>query len=90
MKFVVYTKPDCGYCVMVKKLMNENNLEYDEVDITQDHEAHNFVVNVKKHRTVPQIYLDGQLFVEGGYQGMKKHIQEQKDTQELLNSLGGI
>jgi hypothetical protein len=26
------------------------------------------------HRTVPQIYQNGELFVEGGYTGMKQYL----------------
>jgi glutaredoxin len=29
------------------------------------------------HRTVPQIYKDGKLFVEGGYQGLSKLNEDQ-------------
>ena len=37
------------------------------------------------HRTVPQIYQDGKLFVAGGFQGLKKLTNEQ-----LTEMLGDV
>jgi glutaredoxin-related protein len=40
------------------------------------------------HRTVPQIYFNGSLFVEGGWQGLSKMSAEQMlEKIELRNSL---
>jgi len=37
------------------------------------------------HRTVPQIYQDGKLFVEGGFQGLSKLTEDQ--LKEKLNAI---
>ena len=39
-------------------------------------EARQFIMEAG-HRTVPQIYKDGKLFVEGGFQGLSKLTDDQ-------------
>lgn len=40
------------------------------MDISEDTVACEFVKS-KGHKTVPQIYLEGKILVEGGYDGLK-------------------
>ncbi len=36
------------------------------------------------HRTMPQIYQDDEIFVEGGFQGLKEHLDKETiDTTQL-------
>lgn len=66
-------------------LLTQKGIQYEEIRVDQDPEAREFIINAG-HRTVPQIYRDGQLFVEGGYQGLVKldesAFQELKGNQE--------
>ncbi len=48
-----------------KTLLNNNSIPFEEVNIGLDPDARKFVVN-EGHRTVPQLYVKGQLLVEGG------------------------
>ncbi len=70
MSLTLYTKNNCAYCVQAKTLLKNINVEFAEVNIETDVDARNFVIN-EGHRTMPQIYLDGKLFVEGGFNGLK-------------------
>jgi glutaredoxin 3 len=67
----VYSKNNCPFCVQAKNLLKLKGLEYQEVKIDEDETAKQFIVN-QGHRTVPQIYRDGVLLVEGGYQGLSR------------------
>jgi glutaredoxin 3 len=71
----VYSKNNCPYCVQAKNLLTLKGIEYTEVKIDEVPEAREFVVG-EGHRTVPQIYKDGKLLVEGGYQGLSKQSEE--------------
>lgn len=66
----LYTKNNCGYCMQAKALLKNNNIEFEEINIEENPEARDFVIN-EGHRTMPQIYKDGKLFVEGGYTGLR-------------------
>ena len=79
----VYTKNHCGFCMMAKGLLNTKGMEYTEINIEEDSEAMDFIMS-EGHRSVPQIYKDGELFVEGGFQGLKDHFDKENiDTTQL-------
>jgi glutaredoxin 3 len=67
----VYSKNNCPFCVQAKNLLKLKGLDFEEVKIDENTEAREFVL-AEGHRTVPQIYKDGKLLVEGGYQGLAK------------------
>jgi glutaredoxin 3 len=83
----VYSKSSCLYCDQAKNYLQNKNINYREIRIDQDDEARDFILS-QGHRTVPQIYMDGKIFVEGGWQGLSKMTAEDIFTEiELRNSL---
>ena len=66
---IVYSKKDCVFCDRAKSLLVQKGIEFQEIKVDEDQQARDFVVD-KGHRTVPQIYFDGELLVENGYQGL--------------------
>ena len=69
--------------MMAKGLLNNRGLEYTEINIEEDSEAYDFIIN-EGHRTMPQFYKEGKLFVEGGFQGLKDHLDKETiDTTQL-------
>ena len=67
----VYSKNNCPFCVQAKNMLKMKGIDFAEVKIDEDAEARDFIL-AQGHRTVPQIYRDGTLLVEGGYQGLAK------------------
>lgn len=79
----MYTKNNCGYCQMAKGLLNNRDMEYTEINVEESREAMEFLQH-QGHRTMPQFYQDGELFVEGGFQGLKDHLDKENiDTTQL-------
>lgn len=82
----IYTKTHCPYCTSAKTLMKNRGIEFEEINIEKNPEARSFLVE-QQHRTVPQIYYRGQLFVEGGYTGFAAMTEESiKQRFEELNA----
>jgi glutaredoxin 3 len=71
---VIYSRDNCPYCDMVKNLLGEHGITYSEVDVMSDDQARSFLKD-QGHKTVPQIYQNGKLFVEGGFMGMKALLE---------------
>jgi glutaredoxin len=71
----VYSKNNCPYCVQAKNLLTLKGINYTEIKIDENADAKEFVVG-EGHRTVPQIYQDDKLLVEGGYQGLVRQSEE--------------
>lgn len=67
----IYSKKNCPQCEQAKALLNRKHIMFEEISIDQDPIARQFIISAG-HRTVPQIYNSGKLFVEGGYSGLAK------------------
>lgn len=61
--------------MQAKNLLKLKGVNYTEVKIDEDAAAKDFILS-EGHRTVPQLYKDGKLLVEGGYQGLAKQAPE--------------
>ena len=86
----IYSKNNCGYCVQAKSLLKNNDIPYEEINIEVDADQMQFILS-EGHRTMPQIYKDGKLFVEGGFQGLQGlGIDGIKDKLLDVSSLGDI
>ncbi len=85
----LYTKNNCGYCLQAKALLKNNDIPFEEVNIETDTNAKEFVIT-EGHRTMPQIYKDGKLFVEGGFQGLTNLGVDTIKTKLGLTSLGSL
>lgn len=85
----LYTKNNCGFCLQAKALLKNNDIPYTEVNIEEDAEAMTFVVN-EGHRTMPQIYQNDKLFVEGGFTGLRDLGVDAIKTRLGLVSLGSL
>lgn len=81
MMLTIYSKTVCPYCVQTKNYLKQKNINFREVNIEQDEAAREFIQS-EGHRTVPQIYLMGKLFVEGGWNGLSK-----MSTEEILDEI---
>ena len=71
----VYSKAHCPFFDKDKALLKLKGIAFDEVRIDQSSEAREFIMG-EGHRTVPQLYKDGKLLVEGGYTGLAKQPAE--------------
>jgi glutaredoxin len=87
---ILYSKPLCPYCDGAEHYLKKNGFEYTKIDVSEDLDSLNFIKS-KGHRTVPQIYLEDKLLVEGGYDSLRKllpselndRIQQHVNGQEI-------
>ncbi len=74
MSAVVWSKDQCGNCVMAKNLLRNEGVEYEERNISQGPWTREQLLAAVPHaRTLPQVILDGNLI--GGYDQLKKHFE---------------
>lgn len=57
-KVVVYVKDYCPYCTKAKNLLRKKNVEFEEIDISDDDELQESVIKRSGQRTVPQIFIN--------------------------------
>ena len=74
---VIYTKDWCGYCRAAKRLLEQLQLPYEEVDVTHDQAGYRAMVDKADGRTsVPQIFIDGRGI--GGYTDLYQLVQQNR------------
>ena len=62
-KVTIYTTPTCVYCKMTKAFFKENNIAYEERDVSIDTAARDEMVAKSNQMGVPVIDIDGELTV---------------------------
>ena len=62
-KVIIYATPTCVYCKMTKAFFKENNVQYDEKDVSADAVARDEMISKSSQMGVPVIDIDGQLTV---------------------------
>lgn len=72
---IVWSKDYCPYCVNAKALLDSKGIVYEERNISQGNWTKEQLLEaVPGARTVPQIFLDGELI--GGYDQLKEHFNK--------------
>jgi glutaredoxin 3 len=73
MKAIVWSKDPCPFCDQAKNLLTLKGIEYEERNITNGAWTKEQLLEaVPTARTVPQIFLDGQLI--GGFNELRSHL----------------
>lgn len=69
-KAKIFSTPTCHYCRLAKEWMNENNVEFEEVDVKADLEARKFMIEKSNQMGVPvTITAEGHVLV--GFNGFQ-------------------
>jgi glutaredoxin len=72
MKAVVWSKNQCPFCDQAKALLKQRGIEFEEKKIGEGYTREDLLESVPTARTVPQIFLDGNLI--GGFTELKRHL----------------
>lgn len=62
-KVRVFSTPTCPYCVTLKEFLKERNIEFEDIDVSQDQEALKEMIEKSKQMGVPVIDIDGEIVV---------------------------
>jgi len=72
-KVLIYTRNNCVWCDRAKNLLKINNLEYDEVDLSDDVLRENFYKKFNNSiKTMPQIFIDDNRI--GGFEALVDYL----------------
>tara|TARA_B100002051_G_scaffold227732_1_gene223966 strand:+ start:357 stop:611 length:255 start_codon:yes stop_codon:yes gene_type:complete len=78
----VYSGPMCNYCDAAKRLLERNNLEFTNIDVsTKEGLRDEMTKKANGRRTIPQIFFDD--YHVGGYQ----ELRDLEKNGKLLSSL---
>lgn len=59
----IYTTPTCPYCVRAKQFLQENNIDFESIDVSTNQVAAEEMVRISGQMGVPVLDIDGQIIV---------------------------
>lgn len=62
-KVKVYSTPTCPFCQLAKKFLTENNIEYEDIDVSVNKEKAEDMVELSGQIGVPVIVIDEEIIV---------------------------
>jgi glutaredoxin len=74
MKATVWSKYHCPYCDQAKALLTSKGIQFEEKKIGDGYTKEELLEAVPNARSVPQIFLDGELV--GGFTELKQKLTE--------------
>lgn len=75
MTAIIWSKDDCPFCVQAKALLTRKGIEYEEKKIGDGYTKEDLLKEVPDARTVPQIFIDGELI--GGFKELSTKLMSQ-------------
>ena len=74
MKAIVWSKYHCPFCDQAKALLTSKGIQFEERKIGDGYTKEELLEAVPNARTVPQIFLDGELI--GGFTELRTKLTE--------------
>jgi glutaredoxin 3 len=71
-KAIIWSKDHCPYCVQAKALLSQKGIVFEERKIGDGYTKEDLLEAVPNARTVPQIFLDGELV--GGFTELRARL----------------
>jgi glutaredoxin 3 len=62
-RVVVYSTPTCGYCVAVKRYLQQHRVSFRDIDISRDPQSAAEMKRKSRQQGVPVIEVNGQIIV---------------------------
>ena len=63
MAVIIYSTPACTYCMMAKKYLAANNVEYEEINVAENKKAADEMIEKSGQRGVPVIDINGTIII---------------------------
>ena len=80
-RIIIFTLNGCGHCSVLKGELNNEGIEYTEIEVSKHEEIWNKVVKQTEHNILPTVFIslngedDGPVFVPG---------RDYKDKDEIV------
>lgn len=59
----VYSIPTCPWCIKLKQFLKDNDIIFDDVDVSSDQSAAEKMIEISGQMSVPVIDIDGEIIV---------------------------
>jgi len=59
----VYSTPTCPFCIRAKQFLKENNIAFEDIDVSSNPQAVEEMIKVSGQMGVPVLDIDGEIIV---------------------------
>lgn len=59
----LFSTPTCPYCHTLKEFLKERNVSFEDIDVSQDEEARNYMVEKTGKMEVPVMEINGEIVI---------------------------
>ncbi len=74
-KVKVYSTPTCPYCHSVKEFLKDNNVKFEDIDVSRNSNASKEMIEKSGQMGVPVIDIDNQIIVGFNRPAIKKALK---------------
>jgi len=57
----VYITPACPYCYTLKEFLKEKGIEFEEIDVSRDEKARDYIIKKTGKMEAPVVEIDGEI-----------------------------
>lgn len=62
-KVIVYSTPTCPWCIRLKQFLNENNIPFENFDVSRDQAAAEEMIKISGQMGVPVLDIEGEIIM---------------------------
>jgi len=62
-KIRIYSTPTCPYCIRAKQYLKDNNIAFEDIDVSSNEQAGEEMIEKSGQMGVPVLDIDGQIIV---------------------------
>ena len=73
--YKIYSKPSGGYCLQARDLLEQNNLDFEYLQLGTHYSLDELMTIAPNAKSFPQVFKDGVLV--GGYNDLCEYLKQQ-------------
>ena len=73
--YKIYSKPNCGWCLQAKDLLEQNKLEFEYKQLGTHYNLDELMTLAPNAKSLPQVFKDGVLV--GGYSDLVEYLKQE-------------
>ncbi len=73
-KVTIYSTPTCHYCIRAKQFLKDNDIEFEDIDVSTDQEKAKKMIDKSGQMGVPVLDIDGEIIAGFDKEAIKKAL----------------
>lgn len=83
-EIVLFTLNGCGHCTELKNLLNESNIEFTELEVTENNDIWEEVVKKTNNEFLPTVFINVDYSSEGPIFVPEKDYKNNEEALEII------